>query len=75
MFHNNLLKKCAEVASQFKVPYLVPQSTGPCNYCQLLKNYPGLSGTHENGCESNLISVGTHSDKCDQACCDGDENE
>ena len=34
------------------MPYLVPLSTEPCNYCQLLKKYPNLSGTHVNGCET-----------------------
>lgn len=71
MFNNEILKKCAQQAANFKVPYLVPPSTGPCNYCQLLKKYPNLAGTHENCCENNLISE-KHSDKCDQACCDGD---
>lgn len=51
MFNNEILKKCADLASQFKIPYLVPPSTDPCNYCQLLKKYPTLSGTHVNGCK------------------------
>jgi hypothetical protein len=50
MFNHELIKKTSEQASQFKMPYLVPPSTEPCNYCQLLKKYPNLSGTHVNGC-------------------------
>ena len=51
MFNNEILKKSAELASQFKMPYLVPLSTEPCNYCQLLKKYPSLTGTHAVGCK------------------------
>jgi hypothetical protein len=50
MFNHELIKQASEQASQFKMPYLVPPSTDPCNYCQLLKKYPNLSGTHVNGC-------------------------
>ena len=58
MFNNEILKKWAQQATNFKVPYLVPLSTEPCNYCQLLKKYPNLAGTHMNGCENKI-----HSDK------------
>jgi len=51
MFNNEILKKSAHQAANFKIPYLVPPSTEPCNYCQLLKKYPTMSGTHVNGCK------------------------
>lgn len=56
MFNNEILKKWAQQATNFKVPYLVPLSTEPCNYCQLLKKYPNLAGTHVNGCENKILS-------------------
>jgi hypothetical protein len=50
MFTNNqMLKNWAQQASNFKAPYLVPPES-TCNYCQLLKKYPNLAGTHVNGC-------------------------
>jgi hypothetical protein len=54
MFNNGILKQCGELASQFNVPYLVPPSNN-CHYCQMLKKYPNLSGTHENGCETKRL--------------------
>jgi hypothetical protein len=51
MFNHDLIKKTSELAANFKMPYLVPPSTEPCHYCQLLKKYPNLSGTHVNGCD------------------------
>ena len=52
MFHNELLKKSTEFASQFKMPYLVPQFND-CDYCELLRKYPTIVGKHTPGCKNH----------------------
>ena len=51
MFKNEVLRKSTQQAANFKMPYLVPQSSS-CNYCLLLKKYPNLVGTHVDECQS-----------------------
>jgi hypothetical protein len=55
MFNNEILRKSSQQAANFKMPYLVPPSTDPCNYCDLLKKYPNLAGTHVNGCKNKIL--------------------